>query len=125
MDPIIGGALISSAFGLFGQNKANKANAREGKLNRAFQERMSSTAHQRETKDLEAAGLNRILGLSKGGASTPGGATARHESVTKDVTSALEVAMAKSNILVAKTQAQKKCCRYRAIICKNICNKRN
>lgn len=57
------------------QAKMARTNARE---QMAFQREMSNTAFQRQTVDLQKAGLNRILGYAKGsgGASTPPGAMA-------------------------------------------------
>lgn len=51
-------------------------NADQALQQMAFQERMSNSAHQREIKDLEAAGLNPILSSGGSGASSPGGASA-------------------------------------------------
>ena len=56
---------------------AMQFNAQEAAKSRSWQEYMSNTAHQREIKDLKAAGLNPVLSAMGGnGASVTSGATA-------------------------------------------------
>ncbi len=72
----IGGPAVLDYVGQRQTNAQNLAIARE---QMSFQERMSSTAYQRATQDMRAAGINPMLAYQQGGASSPGGASARME----------------------------------------------
>lgn len=67
------GAVIGGALSGLGALAGNRETSRSTAKQMHFQERMSNTAHQRQVKDLRAAGINPILSAKLGGASTPQG----------------------------------------------------
>lgn len=103
-EPISSSAL--AAYGMYQLGTSlfsNYARATTAKQNRQFQERMSSTAHQREVADLRAAGLNPVLSAQGGrGASSPGGSQAQ---ITDPLINLPETAIKKTQASTARQLA--------------------
>jgi predicted RNA-binding protein len=84
----------TAGAGLLGDIYSASENREQAQRNRRWQERMSSTAYQRATADMRAAGLSPLLAYSQGGASTPSGSQANID---------VDTSKAVSNALQAKT----------------------
>ena len=97
----------------YNTEKANQAAGGAADDDRRFQERISNTAIQRKMADAKAAGVNPILAVTEGGASSPGGSTAqtlKANTMQEDPTAAFRNLLELKNIKAAteKTNAEKK-----------------
>lgn len=72
----LGNTALSYGFNRDLQSRDQAFNAEQAKLQREFEERMSSTAYSRAVADMRAAGLNPAMLSAGGGASTPSGSSA-------------------------------------------------
>ncbi|AXH77983.1 MAG: DNA pilot protein [Microviridae sp.] len=78
-------SVISGGAKMLGGSIQNTSNAQQAQKQMDFQAQQSNTAHQRETADLMAAGLNPILSGTGGmGASSAQGASAQFGNVAGD-----------------------------------------
>lgn len=101
------GDYIIPGLAAAGTIAATAMGVKEAQKNRDFQERMSSTAHQREVADLEAAGLNPILSAHGSGASTPAGNVADMSELSRTVGTALAVKQAQANVELTRATTKK------------------
>jgi hypothetical protein len=91
-------SLLGGLMSYIGQRDSNRHAAKAAEQQMRFQEHMSNTAHQRQVKDLEAAGLNPLLATNTG-ASSPQGATSQAQNALgAGVTSALETKQMQLNV---------------------------
>lgn len=94
MDPITAG-IVAGGVGVAGTLLTNQQSVDAANKQMKFQEKMSSTAHQREVEDLRKAGLNPILSALGAGSSTPAGAQPNISDVGPQASKAAEIALQK------------------------------
>lgn len=103
--PLIG-AGISALGSLLGGERANVQTREMAREQMDFQREMSNTSYQRAVQDMELAGINPMLAIGQGGASTPGGASATMQDVISPAISSAQQARRISSELTTMRENQ-------------------
>lgn len=106
MEPVTTAALITGAGALAGAGLSSAFGMHQANKQMDFQERMSSTSHQREVADLKAAGLNPILSARLGGSSSPPGAMAPTPDFSATIDKTIHAVSAMSNLALQRAQTR-------------------
>lgn len=97
----LAGDVLGGIFGSSAQKRANRTNIRLQREQQAWEERMSNTAWTRGVQDMTSAGINPMLAVSQGGASTPNVSAATvqpEDALARSATSAGAKAMQALNL---------------------------
>lgn len=110
-----GSQLMDFGAETLGFNMSRSASSKEAKRNRAFQAYMANTQYQRAAKDMDKAGLNRILALGSPAAAPSGaGFTAPRVDIAPVEAAAAKQAMELSRNQQSLVQAQARIARAEA-----------
>ena len=103
----IGRAMTGSSL-TGSQQEQNAFNASQAEITRMWQEKMQGSQYQRSVKDMLAAGLNPALMFGNAGpASMPSGVMASGNSITPDVSSLINLMMARKQMNLIDSQITK------------------
>lgn len=105
----LAGSLIGGNSAKAAQESANRTNIQLQQKQLDWEERMSNSAWQRATKDMLASGINPMLAVSQGGASTPNVSAATvipEDGMARGISSAADKMMQMASLALINAQAR-------------------